>query len=101
MNLKAFLFIVLSLASTSVLADQNVPVNIPGGGAADLLNVTQFPPSLDGSHDDSGVRFTCTDNYGRMYQKGNPAYDSCLKQKRDQDAKSAVTNTSTTSTNSK
>jgi hypothetical protein len=60
-------------------AEQNVPVNVPGGGAADLLNVTT---PMDGQVENTGVLFTCTDSYGRALHRGDALFDDCMKQKR-------------------
>jgi hypothetical protein len=64
---------------TAAHAEQNVPLNVPGGGAADLLNVTTPP---DGQAENTGVRFTCTDSYGRYSHRGDALFDDCMKQKR-------------------
>jgi hypothetical protein len=76
-------FLALSfLVAVAAMAEQNVPVNVPGGGAADLLNVTNIPAALDGQVENTGVRFTCTDSYGRSTHRGEALFDECMKQKR-------------------
>jgi hypothetical protein len=74
----------LSLASFLLIAalanaEQNVPINVPGGGAADLLNITT---PMDGQAENTGVVFTCTDGYGRPFHRGDAQFDECMKQKR-------------------
>jgi hypothetical protein len=70
---------ILLLVSATAWAEQNVPVNVPGGGASDLLNITT---PMDGQVENTGVRFTCTDSYGRPSHRGEPLFDDCMKQKR-------------------
>jgi hypothetical protein len=96
--LRRILLIVSISVSTLILgsagvafAEQSVPVNIQGGGAADLLNVTNVPSALDGSRDDSGVHLYCTDSYGRVFQKTDPAFEDCLAQKRKASAPASPT----------
>ena len=69
----------LLLVAAVVNAEQDVPVNIPGGGASDLLNVTT---PMDGRAENTGVVFTCTDAYGRPFHRGDAQFDDCMKQKR-------------------
>lgn len=72
-----------SILSLSALAEQQVPVNVSGGGAADLLNMTTMPPALQDSHEnDDGVRHFCTDRYGRIVQQADPNYADCLRNKK-------------------
>lgn len=69
----------LLLVAAVVNAEQNVPINVPGGGAADLLNVTT---PMDGQAENTGVVFTCIDSYGRPLHRGDALFDNCMKQKR-------------------
>jgi hypothetical protein len=94
MSLKRLPLIILILVAGAAQAEQNVPVNVPGGGAADLLNVTNIPSALDGQVDDSGVRFTCTDSYGRSTHRGEALFDDCMKQKRAGDTPKAASSPS-------
>jgi hypothetical protein len=86
----------LFLFSATAWAEQNVPVNIPGGGAADLLNVTNIPTALDGQVEEPGQRFTCTDSYGRALHRGDALFDDCMKQKRTAGAPKASPSPSAT-----
>jgi hypothetical protein len=67
-------------------AEQSVPIDIPGGGAADLLGVTTTPASLQDAHDDSHVHFACTDRYGRTIRQGEANYEKCVRQSGDKKA---------------
>jgi hypothetical protein len=79
MTFSRLLLVAFLLVSAMALAEQNVPVNVPGGGAQDLLNITT---PMDGQVENTGVRFTCTDSYGRPSHRGEPYFDDCMKQKR-------------------
>jgi hypothetical protein len=79
MSILRLSFAFLLLIATVVNAEQNVPINVPGGGAADLLNVTT---PMDGQAENTGVVFTCTDAYGRPFHRGDTLFDECMKQKR-------------------
>jgi hypothetical protein len=80
---KIFFAQFLILAALPVYAEQQVPVNIQGGGAADLLNMNTTPPALQDSHaNDDGVRHFCTDRYGRIVQQADPNYNDCLRNKK-------------------
>jgi hypothetical protein len=87
---RLFLMSLVLVLTSAAYGEQNVPVNVPGGGASDLLNVTNIPAALDGQVDDSGVRFTCTDSYGRSTHRGEALFDDCMKQKRAGDAPKAA-----------
>ena len=86
-SMRKFSFVLfLVLSSSLAFAEQQIPVGISGGGAADLLNMTTTPPALQDSHrDDDGVRHFCTDRYGRIVREDDQNYADCLRNKKATD----------------
>ena len=80
---KIYFISFLLFSFSTAFAEQPVPVNISGGGAADLLNMNTTPAALQDSHaNDDGVRHFCTDRYGRIVQQADPNYADCLHNKK-------------------
>jgi hypothetical protein len=67
-----------SLAGTA-FADQQLNVNVPGGGAADLLNMTTIPSEVSDSSGDPSLQRYCTNPSGRIVRQGQQGYEECLR----------------------
>jgi hypothetical protein len=73
---------ILAVYASIAFADQRVDVNIPGGGAQDLLNMTTVPSEIsDGAHDSSVTR-SCTTPHGRVVREDENGYNDCMKGKK-------------------
>jgi len=68
----------LLVLSSAALAEQKLNVNIPGGGAQDLLNMTTIPSTISDHSRDYSIIRSCTNAEGRIIYQGSPEYRHCI-----------------------
>jgi hypothetical protein len=64
-----------------------VLLNIPAGGAQDMLNMTSVPPEISNSEADHTFQRSCTNPSGRIIPQGQAGYQECLELARNKKAK--------------
>lgn len=89
LNLSLFL-------ATAALSDQQLNVNVPGGSAQDMLNMTTIPSEISDSNGDPSMQRFCTNPSGRIIRQGQPGYQQCLEEARGKKPTNAVTPTAQT-----
>lgn len=67
-----------ALSAQPSFADQKLNVNIPGGGAQDMLNLTQVPPDLATAPAHPGEQRSCVTPHGRLVRETEAGYKECL-----------------------
>lgn len=77
LRLLALLFV---LGTSAALADQRLNVNVPGGGAQDLLNMTSVPSDISNSEGDPTMQRSCINSAGRRVRESEDGYRACLAQ---------------------
>lgn len=65
-----------------LLASIPIHVSANGGGAADMLNLTQTPQFKNESKPVITLKTKCTDENGVMTSQGEPGYEACISKAR-------------------
>lgn len=74
-------------------ADQQLNVNVPAGGAQDMLNMTTIPTEISDSNGDASLQRYCTNPSGRVIRQGQPGYEQCLQTARGKTPTAQVSST--------
>lgn len=89
--LRVLFAIVMLLAVGFARADNTGKPQIPGGGAADLLNNTKFDPDKLGATDKKKSTFklsaNCSDSTGKTSIQGDDSFDRCVADKQSSAAR--------------
>ena len=78
MKTLLLIFIVASFSIATAVAEQKVDVNIPAGGAQDLLNMTTIPQSITNKEGDHTMTTACTNAQGRVVYQDEEGYQRCI-----------------------
>src|SRR6185437_4829075 len=68
----------LLVLSAPAWGEQKLDVNIPGGGAQDLLNMTTIPSTISDHPPDYTMTRSCTNREGRVVHQGDPEFKHCI-----------------------